>query len=89
MSKIHTALKESAGAARGSSASPEEIFSSLDKELIAAGIAPDTLAEAHNLKEHNGAGFFDSLIRKKAISEIHLLKIIAHHFSHGFSFFLI
>jgi general secretion pathway protein E len=80
MSKIHTALKESAVIA-GSSATPEDrALSPLDKKLIAAGVAPDTLAEAHNLKENNGSEFFDSLIRKKAIGEIQLLKILAEHF---------
>jgi general secretion pathway protein E len=80
MSKIHTALKESAGSAHSFSPSQETIFSSLDKKLISAGIASDTLAEAHNLKENKGAGFFDSLIRKKAIDEGQLLKILAQHF---------
>jgi general secretion pathway protein E len=80
MSKIHTALKESAGSAYSFSPSLDAAFSSLDKKLIAAGVAPDTLTEAHNLKENNGSGFFDSLIRKKAIDEIQLLKILAGHF---------
>ncbi|MCX5848772.1 MAG: type II secretion system ATPase GspE [Deltaproteobacteria bacterium] len=80
MSKIHTALKESAGSARGSSASDESVFSSLDKKLIAAGVAPDILAEVRSLKGNNSAGFFDQLIRKKSIGEIHLLKIMAEHF---------
>ena len=80
MSKIHTALKESAVAAHSFSPPRDIALSSLDKKLIAAGVAPDTLAEAHNLKENNGSGFFDSLIRKKSIGEIHLLKIMAQHF---------
>jgi general secretion pathway protein E len=80
MSKIHTALKESAVAAHNFSPPRETALTSLDKKLIAAGVAPDTLAEAHNLKENNGSGFFEGLIRKKAISEIHLLKIMAQHF---------
>jgi general secretion pathway protein E len=80
MSKIHTALKESSVAAHSSATPRDAALSSLDKKLIAAGVAPDTLAEAHNLKENNGSGFFDSLIRKKAIDEIQLLKILAQHF---------
>ena len=36
------------------------------------------------MKENNGSGFFDQLIRKKAIDEIQLLKILAEHF--GLSF---
>ena len=51
MSKIHTALKESAGSARTSPASPEGVFSSLDEKLIAAGVAPEALAEAHTQRE--------------------------------------
>ncbi|MFZ2399171.1 MAG: type II secretion system ATPase GspE [Smithella sp.] len=84
MSKIHTALKVSAGITSGSSTPRDVIFSSLDKKLIAAGVAPDILAEAHSLKKNNGAVFFDHLIRKKAIDEIQLLKIMAGHF--GLSF---
>jgi general secretion pathway protein E len=80
MSKIHTALKESAGSAGSSPASDQPVHSSLDKKLIAAGVVPDILAEAHKEKGHNGAGFFDLLIRKKAIGEIHLLKIMSEHF---------
>ena len=80
MSKIHTALKESAGSAGNSPASDQPVLSSLDKKLIAGGVVPDILAEAHKEKGHNGAGFFDLLIRKKAIGEIHLLKIMSEHF---------
>jgi len=80
MSKIHTALKESAGSVHSFSPSQEAAFSSLDKKLISAGVASDTLVEAHNLKENNGTGFFDSLIRKKTIDENQLLKILAQHF---------
>jgi general secretion pathway protein E len=84
MSKIHTALKESAGSAGSSSASTKPVHSSLDKKLIAAGVTPDILAEAHKEKGNSGAGLFDLLIRKKAISEIPLLKIMSEHF--GLSF---
>jgi general secretion pathway protein E len=84
MSKIHTALKESAGLAGGSPASPKAAFSSLDEKLIVAGVAPEILAEAHNLKGNNGGGFLDQLIRKKAIGETHLLKILAEHFGLAF-----
>ena len=80
MSKIHTALKTSAVAARSSATPLDAALSTLDKKLIAAGVAPDTLAEAHNLKEHNGSGFFEGIIRKKAIGEIQLLKILSQHF---------
>ena len=80
MSKIHTALKASAVNAPGASPPQEVTCSSLDKKLIAAGIAPEVLSEAHSLNGGNGGGFFDQLIRKKAIDEIQLLKILAGHF---------
>ena len=84
MSKIHTALKESAGLSRGSSASDKAVSSSLDEKLIAAGVAPDILAGARGAKPNNGGGLFDQLIRKKAIGEIQLLNILSEHF--GLSF---
>ena len=84
MSKIHAALKASADNAHNASTFSEVAFSSLDEKLISAGVDPDALAEAHSLKSNNGAGFFDQLIRKKAIDEIQLLKILALHF--GLSF---
>jgi general secretion pathway protein E len=84
MSKIHTALQASADTAHSSSTPQKVAFSSLDKKLISAGIAPESLAEAHGLKGNNSTGFFDQLIRKKVIDEIQLLKILAEHF--GLSF---
>ena len=80
MSKIHTALKASADTARSSSRLPDGVSSSLDRKLIAAGVAPDMLAEARGLKGSSGTGFFDQLLRKKAIDEIQLLKILSGHF---------
>jgi general secretion pathway protein E len=81
MSKIHTALKESAGSARCDVSSERPGFSALDEKLMAAGVAPDLLTEARTTKPPNGGGFFDHLIRKKAIGEIPLLKILSEHFS--------
>ena len=80
MSKIHTALKASADTARSSSRLPDGVSSSLDRKLIAAGVAPDMLAEARGLKGSSGTGFFDQLLRKKAIDDIQLLKILSGHF---------
>jgi general secretion pathway protein E len=83
MSKIHTALKESAVSARGTAVPDKPSLSSLpaslNDKLITAGVPPEIMAEANSLKGHNG-GFFDHLIRKKAIGETHLLKIISQHF---------
>jgi general secretion pathway protein E len=84
MSKIHTALKASAGIVHSSSTPRDVALSSLDKKLIAAGIAPEVISEAHSLKGNNGSGFIDGLIRKKALDEIQLLKILAQHFELAF-----
>ena len=84
MSKIHTALKASAGTAHSFSTPRNVAFSSLDKKLIAAGIAPEVISEAHSTKGNNGSGFIDGLIRKKALDEIQLLKILAQHFGLAF-----
>ena len=80
MSKIHTALKASAGNAHSVSPPQEVTCSTLDKKLISAGITPEALTEAHSLQGGNGTGFFNQLIRKKAVDEIQLLKILAGHF---------
>ena len=79
MSKIHTALKESAATARGTEAPVPPALSPLDEKLIDAGVPPDILAEANALQGKNG-GFFDFLLKKKAIGEAPLLKIISRHF---------
>ena len=84
MSKIHSALKASAETVPGSSTPQEVALSSLDEKLISAGVDPEALAEAHSMKGNNGTGLFDQLVRKKAIDEIKLLKILAGHF--GLSF---
>jgi general secretion pathway protein E len=83
MSKIHTALQESAVIAHGVAASGEASLSPLDQALIAAGIPREVLAEAHTQKGNNG-GFFEGLLRKKAIGETPLLKILALHFGLDF-----
>jgi len=79
MSKIHTALKESAASAHNDSTTGKSVFSSLDEKLIAAGVSPDVLAETRGAKVNNG-GFFSQLTRKKVIGEIQLLKILSEHF---------
>ncbi|MCX6226629.1 MAG: hypothetical protein NTV01_18095 [Bacteroidia bacterium] len=56
----------------------------MDKKLIAAGIAPEDISEAHSMKGNNGSGFIDGLIRKKTLDEIQLLKILAQHFELAF-----
>jgi len=80
MSKIHSALKESAIMARGDQAAIKSVFSSLDEKLIAAGIAPDVITDARDAKANNGGGFFNQLIKRKAIGEVQLLNLLAEHF---------
>lgn len=80
MSKIHTALKESASSSRSVSADGRAVFSSLDEKLIDAGVSPDVLAESRAVRPNNGGGFFDQLVRKKAIGETRLLNILSEHF---------
>jgi len=86
MSTIHTALKESAAsraavsADRPSSSSGETLPpASLQEKLIAAGVPQEILQEAA-ARGKNGS-FFDYLLRRKAIGETPLLKIMARHFS--------
>jgi len=86
MSTIHTALKESAAAVYGSavekpasSSLPGSLPVSLHDKLITAGVPPEILAEANAARGHSGS-VFEYLLRKKAISETHLLKVIAQHF---------
>ena len=74
MSRIHTALKASSKKDNSSPAPKKEQMSALDEKLISAGVSREILAEAHSDPGKNSSGFFDHLIRKKAIGEIHLLK---------------
>jgi general secretion pathway protein E len=80
MSRIHTALKASSQKDNYSPAPQKEQMSALDEKLISAGVSREILAEAHSDRVRHSGGFFDHLIRKKAIGEIHLLKILAEHF---------
>ena len=84
MSRIHTALKASSQKDNYSPVPQKEPLSSLDEKLISAGVSREILDEAHNNQVKNSSGFFDQLIRKKAIDEIRLLKIMSEHF--GLSF---
>ena len=81
MSTILTALNTSAGHDKNAAVSEESKVVSLGEKLLASGVPTETLAEAHAAKGKGGAGFFELLIRKKAIDEIRLLRILAEHFS--------
>ncbi|HBL52620.1 MAG TPA: type II secretion system protein GspE [Syntrophaceae bacterium] len=81
MSTILTALNASAGIDKNTAVPQEKKASSLDEKLLAAGVPPEELAEAHGAKGRGGGGFFELLTRKKAIDEIRLLRILSEHFS--------
>lgn len=66
--------------ARGDQAAIKSVFSSLDGKLIAAGVAPDVISDTRDAKVNNGGGFFNQLIKRKAIGEVQLLNILAEHF---------
>jgi general secretion pathway protein E len=84
MSRIHTALKASSQKDNHSPAPKKEQMSALEEKLISAGVSREILDEAHSDLVRKSGGFFDHLVRKKAIDEIRLLKIMSEHF--GLSF---
>jgi len=82
MSTILTALNASSGHDKKDAAPEEKKVLSLDEKLLAAGVSPETLAEAEAGHKRKGdTGFFELLTRKKAIDEIRLLLILSEHFS--------
>jgi len=80
MSTILNALNKSGGHDQGVSAALAPTASALDEKLLAAGVPSEALAEAHSAKGKGAAGFFEILVRKKAIDEIRLLKLLSDHF---------
>ena len=80
MSTILSALNASAGPSRGGAALAEGKTASLIDSLLAAGVPAETLAEAREAKTRNGAGFIGELLRRKALDEVRLLRILAEHF---------
>ncbi|HQP24199.1 MAG TPA: type II secretion system ATPase GspE [Smithellaceae bacterium] len=82
MSTILTALNASSGHDKKDAAPGTQKALSLNEKLVAAGVLPEYLAEAEAGHKRKGdTGFFELLIRKKAIDEIRLLKILSEHFS--------
>ena len=79
MSKIHTALKTFRHPVKNSPAEDNAPSLSLETKLVLAGVPGEILAEAREAQGKNG-GFFELLVRKKAIDESDLLKIMAGHF---------
>ncbi len=49
----------------------------LDERLIACGVSPETIAEAHRSSFENGGGIVDFLVQKKALSERMLLQVLS------------
>lgn len=81
MSTIMDALKESAPLDKSVPAASAGGLSPLDEKLLAAGVPSEALAEAHSAKGKGAPGFFETLIRKKAIDETRLLKLLSGHFN--------
>jgi general secretion pathway protein E len=77
MSKIYTALQDSAGT--GADFPPKQ-ENALAAKLLLAGVSQDSLDEALSIKGKTGSGFFEHLLKKKAITEEELLKITGEHF---------
>ena len=80
MSKIHSALKASSGTKNNPTLEQKTPSLSLETKLLLAGISQETIDEAHKTKGKNGAGFFEIFVKKKAIAEEELLKIMEEHF---------
>jgi len=80
MSKIHKALQLSADARNKPPKEQEGPAPSLETKLLLFGVRPEVLDEAKAVKNKNGTGFFEMLVRKKALSEEDLLKILSEHY---------
>ncbi len=80
MSKIHTALKTQGKSRKDTGAQDSAPPLSLETKLMLAGVSAEALEEARQAQAKNGSGFFECLLRKKAIAEADLLKILAAHF---------
>ncbi len=52
----------------------------LDKRLIALGVAPETLAEARELARENDAGVVEFFLQKKSLPEIRLLEALSEEY---------
>lgn len=81
MSNILTALNAADPEDKKAAGLAEKHGLTLDERLLAAGVPPETLAEAHAAKGKSGAGLSDYLIRKKALDEMRLLRLLSEHFN--------
>ncbi|MFO7568441.1 MAG: type II secretion system ATPase GspE [Smithellaceae bacterium] len=81
MSTILKALNATSGAQKNAAGQPGDTRGSLDEKLLACGVLPEALAEAHSARGRTGgAGFFDTLVRRKSIDEVRLLELLSDHF---------
>lgn len=80
MSRILTSLKTPLKAQKDSSLRSAAPALSLETKLMLAGVSAEEIEEARLAQNKNGAGFFELLLRKRAIVENDLLKILSAHF---------
>lgn len=80
MSRILTSLKTPLKAQKDSSSRSAAPALSLETKLMLAGVSAEEIEEARLAQNQNGAGFFELLLRKRAIVENDLLKILSAHF---------
>jgi general secretion pathway protein E len=80
MSKIITALQDSISTGAERLIPPANTSISFEKKLLFSGIPQEALDEALSIKEKTGSGFFEQLLKKKAITEEELLKITGEQF---------
>ena len=80
MSTIHKALRIAADAADNCATYKEMQPLPLGEKLLSAGIGQELLDEVQAATGKGGTGFFELLLKKKAIREEELLKILSEHF---------
>lgn len=79
MSTILSALKSTASAKTQAQA-PSRGRTPLEEKLLAAGVSAQLLDEAREARAKSGGGFFETLLRKKALDEKRLLQILSDHY---------
>ncbi len=80
MSTILRALKSVSSVQAPPKEAPAAARTALEEKLLAAGVPADLLDEARAARAKSGGGYFDILIRKKAMEEKRLLSLLADHF---------
>lgn len=80
MSKIYSALQKSNHTESHLMAPTANPLPSLETRLLQAGVSSGVLTEAEAARSKGLSSLFDFLVKKKAIAEVNLLKIIGEHF---------